>query len=151
MKKLFFLILLGVIFDTNAQYNTPWTSSASNTIQSGYIGIGTKGSSGASNTPLPNFNLQLNGTVDYISSNTQSSFAPINYGKSVRLGFTNSVTSNGENDGTLLMAAQNDFYLWNRENGNLYLKSAGASMTFDYLSRAIWIGELHQQTQSMLI
>lgn len=141
MKTILFLSLFCVfLFNSNAQYNTPWTTNILNTTQNGFIGIGTKNNNGIPNTPLPNFNLHLHGTVDYINSGSQTSLTPINYGKTVRLGFTNSVTYSGENDGTLLMAAQNDFYLWNREDGNLYLKSKGASMTFDYPSKAIWIG-----------
>jgi hypothetical protein len=135
-----FIFFIVCISYTSAQYNTPWTINTLNTSQSGFIGIGTKNNNGTTNLPLPHFNLHLHGTVDYLSDDGQSSFAPLNYGKTVRLGFTNTVTSFGANDGTLLMAAQNDFYLWNRENGNLYLKSNGASMTFDYPSKAIWIG-----------
>lgn len=135
-----FTSFIACIFYSGAQYNTPWTTNTLNTSQSGFIGIGTKNNNGTTNLPLPLFNLHLHGTVDFISDDSQTSFAPLNYGKTVRLGFTNTVTSFGENDGTLLMAAQNDFYLWNRENGNLYLRSNGASMTFDYSSKAIWIG-----------
>lgn len=155
MKKIILFAFFAVsVLYANAQYNTPWTSSTLNTTQSGFLGIGTKSTSGVINTPLPNYNLHLHGTVDYINNDNQSSFAPndtglesgftpmssINYGKAVRLGFTNTVTGNGANDGTLLMSAQNDFYLWNRENGNIYLKANSAQMTFNAQSSAVWLG-----------
>lgn len=153
-KTVLFAFFAASVSCANAQYNTPWTTGTLNTTQGGFIGIGTKSTSGIINTPLPNYNLHLHGTVDYINNDNQSSMstndkgdefeftskASTNYGKAVRLGFTNTVTGNSENDGTLLMSAQNDFYLWNRENGNVYLKANGAQMTLNSASSAVWLG-----------
>lgn len=141
---------------TFAQFNTPWTTNTSNSASSGFIGVGTKSTNGATNTPLPNFNFQVHGVADYIDNGGQTGIiqsdsghdqmnsnvlkSGTNYGKTSRIGLTNSVTSNGPNDGTVLMMAQNDFYLLNREAGNVLIGNGGLRLQFDNASNRLWLG-----------
>lgn len=140
------------------QFNTPWTTTTSNATSSGYIGIGIRPLS--TSTSLPNFNFQVHGIADYIVyggsqsglvqgnelENESSQFenfqfeSSINYGKTSRIGLTNSVTGLGASDGTVLMMAQNDFFIKNQELGNFTLSTAGFSVLLHNSSKRIWVG-----------
>ena len=140
-------IAIGAIMLCNVgfgQYNTPWTTNLSNALPANYIGIGTKSTSGATNTPLPNFNLHVHGTEDYIQYEGYEDIvtpkAAVNYGKTSRIGLTNSITNNGPNDGTVLMQSENNFHLWNRENGNLNLRVMNVSLVLSNSTSRIWTG-----------
>lgn len=140
----------------NAQYNTPWTTNVSNSINNGYIGIGTSPTANT-NTVKPRYNFQVHGVADYIYNGSQTSIMedsssqgngnyqknyvfPINFGKTARIGITNSVTGIGESDGGLIMMAQKNLSFSNRENGNLTISIPRATMKFDNSSGRVSIG-----------
>jgi hypothetical protein len=141
MKKLFLVAIACLVLKTSkGQYNIPvWpTHNVSNNTQAGYIGIGTKSTITTTNTPLPNFNLHLHGTGDY------TEFDKIglskNWGKTTRLGFTNSITGLTENDGVVLRMSENNFYIENRESGNIFIGVPNISMLFSNSSSRLWVG-----------
>lgn len=158
MKQATLLISIfsAVGFNLTAQFNSPWTINTSNSLTSGYIGIGTKSTSGASNSPLPSFNFQVHGVADYIESNNQSGIiqydahgnamsngeekTSINYGKTSRIGMTNSITGIGASDGTLFMMAQNDFSIRNRETGNFTIAVPTVNFVLHNASGRAWVG-----------
>ncbi|NCA22924.1 MAG: hypothetical protein EBS86_17585, partial [Crocinitomicaceae bacterium] len=141
------------------QYNIPaWPGVAiSNNTQAGYIGIGTKSTTTATNTPLPNFNLQLHGTADYIEDDAlagmvQDNSNPkpisgnektlVNYGKTTRLGLTNTTTGMLSTDGVVLRMSGNNFTLSNREAGNIALNVPTIGMVFNNASSRIEVGSV---------
>ena len=132
---------------TSAQFNSPWTVNTSNSNQNGYIGIGT--STTTSNSPLANFNLQVHGLVDYIetplgsgnpnsliinyeqeSLEANNAKSGLNYGKTARIGLTNSTTGRSANDGATFMMANNNLTIVNREQGNMTLSVPGIGLHF---------------------
>lgn len=139
-KKHFLLIgILAMGTASFAQQNTEWYHpSTSNETQAGYIGIGTKTTLNATNTPLPNFNLHLHGTADYIESGNVSSFNPqdppgtmilsqnksnTNWGITTRIGLTNTLTGRSDMEGTVLQQSGLNFYLKNQSQGDLSIES----------------------------
>lgn len=122
------------------QYNIPaWpTFSTSNNTQAGYIGIGTKSTMTQTNTPLPNFNLHLNGTADYTEFDKNG--LVVNLGKTTRLGFTNTITGLTANDGVVLRMSENNFAIQNRESGNIFIGVPNVSMLFSNSSSRLWVG-----------
>ncbi|NBR15923.1 MAG: hypothetical protein EBU01_15305, partial [Crocinitomicaceae bacterium] len=107
--------------------------------QAGYVGIGTKSTTTATNTPLPNFNLQLHGTADY-SIIQDFPNPPLNLGKTTRLGFTNTTTGMSATDGVEFRMSENNFSLENRETGNIRIAVPTVNMTFSNQSSRIWVG-----------
>ncbi|MEX1190874.1 MAG: hypothetical protein WEA99_02790 [Brumimicrobium sp.] len=135
---------------TFSQYNTVWEDNISNNSDTGYLGIGTRPTA-SSTTPLPSFNLQIHGVVDYINNGNQSSMNgnpngdlalrnSVNYGKTSRLGLTNSTTGPGENDGALFMMAEKDLYIVNKEDGDLNISAPSVSLTFSSSTSRLWFG-----------
>lgn len=113
---------------------------------SGYAGVG---------TPAPNFNMQLHGTTDYnvtippqppiydIFGNIVVPGSPgmtINYGKTARLGLTNTTTGSTNKDGLLIRMSGLNGVIENLENQNLSLISGGAGMTFSGATGKMWFG-----------
>ncbi|RYM35502.1 hypothetical protein ERX46_00505 [Brumimicrobium glaciale] len=163
MKKLLtILAIASVSTAVQAQFNTPWTETTSNALQSGYIGIGTNPSS--STTVLPNFNLQVHGVADYFTTITgQGPGGPpatsintnngndkelgnnnvlkstTNHGPTSRIGLTNSFTGSGEFDGGIIRMSKNDLSIANWESGDLSFASSGLIMRFSNVSNRISI------------
>jgi hypothetical protein len=143
MKNLFLVAFAFLTIKTSfGQYNIPaWPSyTVSNNSQAGYIGIGTKSTTTATNTPLPNFNLHLNGTADYTEFDKNG--LAVNLGKTTRLGFTNTTTGLTANDGVILRMSDNNFAIQNRESGNIFIGVPNVDMVFSNSSSRLWIGTL---------
>lgn len=138
MKKLLLSSLsLFAVANSFAQYNTVWpnnvvaTSNVSNTTSAGYVGLGIK--STATATTLPGFNFQVHGTADYSISIINPFPLPpsnVNYGKTARIGLTNSTTGLSSTDGGVLRMSDNTFTIENLENKVLELKSNSSLLTF---------------------
>jgi hypothetical protein len=131
---------------------------------SGNIGVGTLPS-----LALPNFNLHLHGTTDYLYDNVANPIpvasllelnqpgnlmnstnkAMVNAGKSVSFGMTNTTTGFGINDGTEFRMTQNNFSVINRENGNFTLGTKNAFMTFSNENSRVWIGGVTTPTSPL--
>ena len=170
MKKIVITLLsLSTISFAQAQYNTVWTHTTLNTGVSGYVGIGTKNNSGTTNTPAPAFNLHLHGTSDYIVTNAQSGImqidsthgilsahpfssnsykSSINYGKTTRIGLTNSTTGLLESDGAVLQMSGNNFTISNRENGVLSINALGTGITLSGVNGRTWFGSQASSNQT---
>ncbi|MCF8444963.1 MAG: hypothetical protein K9G29_08130 [Crocinitomicaceae bacterium] len=143
MKNLFLVAFAFLTIKTSfGQYNIPaWPSyTVSNNTQAGYIGIGTKSTMTQTNTPLPNFNLHLNGTADYTEFDKNG--LAVNLGKTTRLGFTNTTTGLTANDGVILRMSDNNFAIQNRESGNIFIGVPNVDMVFSNSSSRLWIGTL---------
>ena len=143
MKNLFLVAFAFLTIKTSfGQYNIPaWPSyTVSNNTQAGYIGIGTKSTMTQTNTPLPNFNLHLNGTADYTEFDKNG--LAVNLGKTTRLGFTNTTTCLTANDGVILRMSDNNFAIQNRESGNIFIGVPNVDMVFSNSSSRLWIGTL---------
>ncbi len=143
MKNLFLVAFAFLTIKTSfGQYNiTDWpTYNTSNNTQAGYIGIGTKSTMTQTNTPLPNFNLHLNGTADYTEFDKNG--LAVNLGKTTRLGFTNTITGLTANDGVILRMSDNNFAIQNRESGNIFIGVPNVDMVFSNSSSRLWIGTL---------
>jgi hypothetical protein len=130
----------------------------------GNIGIGTLPS-----LALPNFNLHLHGTTDYLydnvanpipvasllelnqpgNLNNSTNKAMVNAGKTVAFGMTNTSTGFGINDGTEFRMTQNNFSVINRENGNFTLGTKNAFMTFSNENSRVWIGGVSAPTSPL--
>ncbi len=131
---------------------------------SGNIGVGTLPS-----LTIPNYNLQLHGTTDYLYDNSanpnpvaglilfdepekQNNYttkAMVNAGKSVSFGMTNTTTGFGINDGTEFRLTQNNFSVINRENGNFTLGTKNAFITFSNENSRVWIGGVTTPTSPL--
>lgn len=106
-------------------------------------------------TLTPNFNLQLHGTTDYIinipgqppvydiygniiSLGTLGTY--INYGKTARLGLTNTTTGSSSDDGLLLRMSGLNGVIENLEQKDLSINSGVAKMTFSGSAGTIKFG-----------
>ena len=133
MKKLLLSVLgLMAFINVNAQYPTVWPlTTTSNGTNAGYVGLGIKPLS--TSTTLPGFNFQVHGIADYILT-TPGSPGPegggtpgntLNFGKTARIGLTNTTTGASETDGTVFRQNGLDFTLMNQEFGRLNLYTNG--------------------------
>lgn len=135
-----------------SQYNSPWTYTSPNTSSGGYVGIGTKSTNTATNTPVPNFNLHLHGTTDYTTT-VVNPFpqvpTQVNWGKTTRIGLTNSTSGMTEFDGTLIAMSDYELLIKNRETGNAtfaassgsaILSADGIALSVSGTTRRAWIG-----------
>lgn len=147
MKKLFIIAIssLATHISIGQQSIFPGVS-VSNATQAGFVGIGTKSTTTSTNTPLPNFNLHLHGTADWLVPDRNGILAPTNFGKTTRMGFTNTTTGMLNTDGTEFRMSGNDFSIENRENGNLRIAVPNISMQFSNASKRIFVGVLNNQT-----
>jgi hypothetical protein len=154
--SLLFISLSTSIFSI-AQYNTQWYyPSTLNTTPAGYIGIGTKNNLGTANTPLPAFNLHLHGTADFITNDDLSGMKPIdiinqeedspnlkvlmNYGKTARLGLTNSITGLTQSDGAVFQMSESNLSIKNQESGSITLSAPNIALTLSSATKRIWVG-----------
>ncbi len=139
------------------QYTTTWPANALN----GKAGIGTKPT--AASTAIPNFDLQIHGTTDYSEDNAASGLAqdnsnpkPVsgtekiltNFGKTSRIGLTNTITGLANTDGTVLRMSENNFTLANKEAGDIVISVPNVSMSFNNASKRIFIGGLSSPTST---
>jgi len=132
MKKA--LLLLGILLSgfSFGQFNTSWLNNLNSTTSSGYIGLGTQPTSAAT-TPFPSYNLHLHGTSNYTWTEpglTENVLPPVPYGKTTRLGLTNTTTGMTENDGALFQMSELDFYIKNQEVGDMILRSGNSLLNF---------------------
>jgi hypothetical protein len=153
MKKILLFAISSLAAQISyGQYNSQWRHDLLNYN----VGIGTKNTATANNLPLPNFNLHLHGTADWIVADKFNPAITTNYGKTTRLGFTNTSTGVANTDGTEFRMSGNDFSIDNRENGNLSISTNGSlsvsvpnvGMTFSNSSSRIWVGTLSNMTST---
>lgn len=94
-----------------------------------------------------NFNLQVHGTSDHIiltpavydrNGNLISPEQNVNYGKTSRIGLTNTNTGFTNKDGLQFRMSALNGAIENLEEGNLSLSSAGARITFSGASDRVW-------------
>lgn len=144
MKKHYFILLLGLFVSiANAQWNN--TFPYPNT---GEVGIGT----GTSQSNV-HFNFQVHGITDYIVSSSSSHLpsaraaqtksirgASLNYGKTARIGITNSVTGGNSTDGTVLRMSKYDFSITNQEKKNMSFRTGNVGLTMNGSHKRIWMG-----------
>jgi len=104
----------------------------------------------------PAHDFHVHGIHDYVTSINQTSMdeqenqleesvdagsrSTTNYGKASCIGLTNTNTGQGKTDGGLLMQADDDMYLWNRENGKLRLVVPGVSLELSGVENRIFSG-----------
>jgi hypothetical protein len=156
MKKLLLFAISSLAAQFSfGQYNRPFATNGDNRVPGHYIGIGTKPTTAS--TALPSFNLHLHGSSDWIVSDRTGILDPVNYGKTTRMGFTNTSTGLLETDGTVLRMSENQFSITNQEsNGNLNISTNGTlnillpnvGMTFSNSSSRIWVGTLSNMTST---
>ena len=170
MKK---ISLIAVIVLTStfsmAQNSTAWPAGSpavnpNNSLQAGYIGLGIRPN--ISSTLLPSYNLHLHGTTNFTVTldETQIGTLPpshistdqwpetgvsVNYGKTTRLGLTNSTTGQSNVDGGVIQMSENDLYVMNREFGSLTLAVPGVSMRFVSSSQRIFVGSPSVSSNSL--
>jgi hypothetical protein len=146
-KNLLCLITIFGIGKLNAQFNTSWpntasTTNVSNSTSTGYVGLGIKSTSTA--TTLPGFNFQVHGLTDYILSLSAGRDGEpggtINYGKTARIGLTNSTTGLTSSDGGLLRMSGSTFAIENLENGKIQVLTGSTSTTFDGIHNKVYFG-----------
>lgn len=98
----------------NTLSNTTGGFSILTLLKSGNVGI---------TTSTPNFNLQVHGITDYVTPNVYTKdgllIPGVNYGKTSRIGLTNTTTGTNPSDGTVLQMSENNFRFQNQENGNM--------------------------------
>jgi hypothetical protein len=136
MKKLLLFAISSLAAQISfGQYNSAWNYTTLNYN----VGIGTKNTNANNNSPTPAFNLHLHGTADYF---TFPDFPnpPLNMGKTVRLGFTNTTTGMTSSDGVEFRMTENNFSMENRESGNVRIAVPTVNMTFSNQSSRIWVG-----------
>lgn len=145
MKKQL-LVLLCATFSTFSyfgQFNTAWSTSSSNSVSAGYVGIGIKPTTGS--TAQAAFNLHLHGVADYIETTPAplggGPAVSVNWGKTARFGMTNSTSGTTLSDGTLFMMAGNNFHLINREEGSLTVGVVNTNLRFSKTSNRAWMGD----------
>jgi hypothetical protein len=101
----------------------------------GNLGIG---------NPTPNFTLQLHGTTDYIVNPPallgQPAPLPMNYGKTSRLGLTNTTTGLTNADGLLIRMSGTSGVIENLEKQDLILSSSSAFLRFSGSSNRLFAG-----------
>lgn len=147
MKKLFLSTFgFSMIISANAQFNTNWPAPAnstntSNSTSSGYVGLGIRAL--ASSTNLPSFNFQVHGVNDLIvtipAGRDGSPGGTINYGKTARIGLTNTTTGLTSADGGVLRMSGTNLALENLEQGNILI-SNGLTTTFHGAHGKVYVG-----------
>ncbi len=162
--KIAFACLLFSTFSL-AQNSTQWpdvmspTINLNNTTSAGYVGLGIRPNS--SSTLLPSYNFHLHGSTDFtlviddaqtgmiptnspyfLSENLPETSISIAYGKTTRLGLTNTTTGLTNTDGGVIQMSELDMYIANREFGNMTLAVPGISMRFISSTKRIFIGNV---------
>jgi hypothetical protein len=146
MKKA--LLLLGILLSgfSFGQFNTSWLNTINSTTSAGFIGLGTSTASNSAN-PLPEFNLQLHGTTDY-SFTTPTTYTrdgdilygyQIDYGKTTRIGLTNTTTGRTATDGAVIQMSGNNLSVLNREVGEATFGAKNLQLKFSTNNR-LWLG-----------
>ncbi len=105
----------------------------------GNVGIGT----GASQSNVK-FNFQVHGTKDYIvdikDSPALTEKSGLNYGKTSRIGLTNSITGSLASDGTVFRMSKYNFYLTNLERQNMTFNTGATGIILNGSLKRIWMG-----------
>jgi len=105
----------------------------------GNIGIGT-----GTNQNNVKFNFQVHGTKDYIAGikylPALTEKAGLNYGKTSRIGLTNSITGSTANDGTVFRMSKYNFYLTNQEKRNITFNTGATGIILNGSLKRIWMG-----------
>lgn len=162
MKQLFFGLLLISSTSVTAQQNTQWYyPGISNSTPAGFIGIGTKTTTDATNTPLPSYNLHVHGLADYVTSNTYTALVQggngaldayakttVNYGVTSRIGLTNTMTGRSDMEGAVLQMSQLNFAVKNQAEGDLILSTPNLGFTLSYTTGRAWLGTQLASTSS---
>lgn len=142
MKKIVLTATAVIAYSLSwAQYNTPWTNTTSNTTAAGYLGIGMRSTSTATNNPA--FNLHLHGTSDYsitVINPFPYGTSVQNLGKTTRIGLTNTTTGMTETDGAVIRMSENNLLIENREIGEFQLITGSNNLTFSALNNRTWFG-----------
>lgn len=94
-----------------AQVNTAWQTT------SPFIGIGI--------ATTPSFNLHTHGTSDFSFTSKDGT---VNYGKTARIGLTNTTSGSLLSDGGLIRMSDNNFNLINQETGTFNILSSGGNV-----------------------
>lgn len=107
--------------------------------------------------PQANFNLQIHGTTDYSVSvpaqppmydmfgNIVVPGSPgynMNFGKTSRLGLTNTTTGTTNSDGFLIRMSGLNGVIENLEKQNVTISSSGAILTFSGSSNRVWFSQV---------
>jgi hypothetical protein len=141
MKKLFIIAVTSLAAQFSfGQYNSAWNVTTLNYN----VGIGTKNTTSNNNLPTPNFNLHLHGTADWLIADKNGILAPLNAGKTTRLGFTNTTTGMLNTDGVEFRMSENNFSIENREAGNIRIGVPTIDMTFSNSTGRLWLGTVNQ-------
>jgi len=120
-------------------------NSAWNTTAGSFIGIG---------ITAPQYPFHLHGTTDYIVFYPAEIGGPppqtINYGKTSRMGFTNTHTGVGSTsrDGAQLRLTQKNFIIENLEEGNIALETGSARLTLNGTSDRAFFGSTTTGTEA---
>ncbi|WP_159038540.1 hypothetical protein [Brumimicrobium mesophilum] len=147
-KSLLTATVVFLALSIQAQYNTPFHQTTSNSIQNGYVGIGTKPTQNTT-AIKPNFNFQLHGVSNYTINFPAGPVGmgggggagySIDYGIASRFGITNSVTGREDTDGGVIMMAGNDLFLLNREEADLKIGVPGVDMRLSTSTQRIFVG-----------
>lgn len=133
-----------------------WAQTTNTFPLSGNVGVG---------TVTPNFNTHLHGTTDYIVNfpaqppmydlfgNLVTPGSPaysFNYGKTSRLGLTNTTTGTTSADGLLIRMSGLNGVIENLEKQNITISSSGANLTFSGSSNRVWFSEVSSTPTSYL-
>jgi hypothetical protein len=134
MKKLLLsAIALMAIANIYAQYPTSWPlTTTSNGTSAGYVGLGIKPL--FNSTTLPGFDFHVHGSSDWIISEGEIGVpgftsnnlgVTTNYGKTARMGLTNTTTGLLASDGTEIRQSGLNFSIANQEAGAFSLSAKG--------------------------
>lgn len=159
MKKLFLIAISGLATQFSfGQHTTGWPATSTPNAK---IGINTKPT--PTSTTAPFFDLQVHGTTDYLENDAATGFAqdnegnkPIlstekiltNFGKTSRIGLTNTTTGLSNLDGTVLRMSGTNFTLQNNEAGDIAIRVPNVSMLFSSSSKRIFVGGLSSPTST---
>ena len=99
-------------------------------------------------TTTPNFNLQVHGTTDWIlnvlgtpgTTGGGTTGYSVNYGKTARIGLTNTTTGLTDKDGGVIRMSDNTLNIENLEGKDIVLSSTGPSLTLSGIHKKIYIG-----------
>jgi len=98
--------------------------------------------------PQANFNVQIHGTTDYITSppipnkpHQLKELVTNNHGKTARLGLTNTITGSAKTDGLLIRMSELNAYITNQENKNIQISSGGANLLLSGNDNRIWFSK----------
>ena len=124
-----------------------WNLGGGTTTGNSILTLQNSGNVGLSTT-TPNFNFQVHGTKDYIvdklathSTDGGGGFAgSLNYGKTARIGLTNTTTGLTDKDGGVIRMSDNTLNIENLEAKEIILNSNGSILTLSGDHKKIYVG-----------